>query len=343
MRTVVKRSSQYKEIIRTQGVKLVSLLIVFNSRCHKCEEQMDGRQSISKIVRTLVIFSTMCLQGCLVLPVGGFPARDVIIIESELVDSISEQSTTKAQVIERLGAPDLILDDGHRLIYEVSMHYPGFSRWCFAHAGDIIADKPTEKCTKRDPDANVSVQILDMTFGAKETVEKKVETKIDGTLEGHACTEWGICESFPTYASSDDDQAAKRFVAELGQCAIYLYMSKAPNVIYVQVDETLPRTRFRSETAFLRFDLDSGVRKITFFDKNRYSWRWIGEFPASQGQLSETIELDCSNGNVFLMQGQFDEKNNLVITLVPDAEGRQEIIKRYLILDRNTASWQPGN
>ena len=124
-------------------------------------------------------------------------------------------------------------------------------------------------------------------------------------------------------------------------CDIPVYV-ESTCVIYVQVDDSLPRTRFRSETAFLRFDLDSGVRKITFFNKTRFSWQEIGEFPASQGQLSETIELDCSNGNVFLMQGQSDEKNNLVITLVLDAEGRQEIIKRNLILDRNTASWQPG-
>ena len=262
----------------------------------------------------------MCAQGCIYFVPQPYSPIDVTRIKNEEIELIRVGETRRGDIHRQLGRPQHNFGDGTRWLFVVKKHRDGGVQWC---GGDVWT------CTEKKDDQ--TIMYLDISFDDSGIVENRRIFSVENGKFVNKDELFDPRASTFIYASSDDDQAAKRFVAEPGQCAIYLYMSQAPGAIYVQIDETLPRTRFGSETTFLRFDIDSGIRRIAFFDKYMYSWREIGEQSATQGQLSETIEIDCSIGNVILMQGQINENNNLVVNFVPDAEGRPEIEKRTLI------------
>ena len=139
------------------------------------------------------------------------------------------------------------------------------------------------------------------------------------------CTETNVCfrdngRALFMLASIDADTAAKRFQAEPGQCAVYVYIEQNGHLGNIQIDQSGSIFDF-SDIQYHRLDLDSGEHTVT-----------VGYFLRSGiRDRSESLMVPCESGGIYFVVGRSIGADQFSSSLAPEADGRREISNRRLV------------
>jgi len=273
---------------------------------------------------------SLCIGSCIVVPVPQLPGEPETKIASDQIEQIEAGETRRADVLRELGPPDYSFGNDTRWVYAASSRRAGGVRWCGGAAvplpnGDGELDNDDflagGGCTARREDQ--AVTYLDIGFSA--TGEVAVSRLVG---EGDArCGHSGICfdshHNVMAFGSEQDDAAAKSGPVRPGGCALFLYSTDDGRAAYFRIDDTGDTHRLHTEDGFLRFDLDAGQHRVDVALVNRLE------------QNAGSIRIDCTDGSSRFIRHQRGRRNAPDFLEVPAAEGRQQVLKRKLLLTRD--------
>ena len=120
-----------------------------------------------------------------------------------------------------------------------------------------------------------------------------------------------------------NEEPARPFQTRPDQCAVYLYSKNKSNLTRIRVGESRQTQHLHSDSVFMRFDLDTGLQK---FDLS---------YTRKMKLQSEAIEIDCVAENSYFIRRQPAQNSRPTFTTVSTAEGKVQILERYLVLTRD--------
>ena len=269
---------------------------------------------------TIVVILSVS-AGCVVIPYPGVPSSETFI-KKESLEFIETGQTEKEDLRQAFGPPDWSFNGGSRWIYKTRRYVTGGMGVC---VGDVISGGGS--CSK--PSGVAIMTILDLDFDSFGVVSRQAIS----SLEPGSCTESQVCFSpIMVYATADDDAYAKQFLAEPGQCAVYLFAVNSYSPVSVRFDESDVIQRYETDRGYLRLTLDA--EKHENDDKFEINVEHIitVAYYSLGSDYSRSISFDCVAGGINFMREHHDHVENFSFTMVSDDVGRGEILQRNLVL-----------
>jgi hypothetical protein len=169
---------------------------------------------------------------------------------------------------------------------------------------------------------------LQLTFDEHDTLSDfRVESGFrnpNGCIPSGWCTSWNWAFRL---ADLPEDIQAKQFTAVEGQCRIYWYSHSNLLPMTLNLDGKEMGQVFFREEFFQTWKIDPGLHAMIF--SMPPDWKWIGVNPDNQ-KLTESF--DCQKGEVLIMEYRRGFFSKAPIQIHDNAEGRDEVSKRRLIL-----------
>ncbi len=281
---------------------------------------------------SLVAISVV-FQGCIVVPLPQPPSEHATLIADTEIASIEPGQSHRKDVYQRFGLPGFSFDGGSRWLFVTKSHRAGGVRVCgFALDPQSILDEPNPfdmdewegsgACSEKT-DIRV-LTYLDIEF---DTTGIVVRSQLTVPQKG-GCDLSGVCldrdSRLVVNGSVDADARAKLFQTKPDQCAVFLYSKNNSNPTRIRVGESRQTQHLPSDSVFMRFDLDAGLQK---FDLS---------YTRKMKLQSEAIEIDCVAENSYFIRRQPARSSGPTFTTVATAEGKAQILERYLILTRDS-------
>ena len=270
---------------------------------------------------TLLLVVSISLQACAILPA---PGEEDVFIDAEIIATVRIGQTNKTDLQKKFGPPDRRLSDGSRWTYHTRDYRPaGIAVLTEVSAGSLM---------------NWRAEFLYITFSGSDVVDN-VEISLtepdsaDGWSKREitdACVE---AYGMPLiYGSAYEDATAKQFQVEPDQCSVYLYTATTSLPFFVKISGFQTHVRCPANDGYLRIDLKTGVRNIAVISDNKFEREKYSQTPIEDKDFSETIEFDCDPGNIYFMREHFGGEDSFSFEIVPEEEGRREIVERRLVL-----------
>ena len=269
-------------------------------------------------------------QGCIVVPLPQPPSEHATLIADTKIASIEPGQSHRKDVYQRFGLPGFSFDGGSRWLFVTKSHLAGGIRVCGGALDPFsILDEPNDMdqwegsgaCSEKT-DIRV-LTYLDIEFDATGIV---VRSQLTVPQQGE-CYQSSICldgdSKLVVNGSVDADARAKSFQTKPDQCAVFLYSKNKSNLTRIRVGENRQTQHLHSDSVFMRFDLDTGLH---MFDLS---------YTRKMKLQSEAIEIDCVAENSYFIRRQAARNSRPTFTTVSTAEGKVQILERYLILTRD--------
>jgi len=265
-----------------------------------------------------------------VVPLPQPPSEHEILIEDTEIASIESGQSHRKDVYQRFGLPGFSFDGGSRWLFVTKSHRAGGVRVCGGALDPFsIMDEPNDMdqwegsggCSEKT-DIRV-LTYLDIEFDATGIVVRSqlMVPQKDGCDQPSICLDGD--SRLVVNGSIDADARAKSFQTKPDQCAVFLYSKNNSNPTRIRVGESRQTQHLHSDSVFMRFDLDAGLQKFNL------------SYTRKMKLQSEAIEIDCVAENSYFIRRQPARASGPTFITVSTAEGKVQILERYLILTRD--------
>jgi len=152
------------------------------------------------------------------------------------------------------------------------------------------------------------------------------------TSEGSGCNRQGVCVANGSYnllAPVEDDRGVKQFTNYGDRCSVYLYGDQRYGE-RVWLDDKVEGSLLKKNKYFFLWPIEQGMHTLELEGTPVPEWqKSYGaksiEFQCAAGELY-FIEIERVRGRIWIPNTEFH------IALIEEAQGRQEIGKRQLLL-----------
>ena len=252
----------------------------------------------------LCLLPLAMMTGCIVIPVptGEKPYY------AEAVPNLEVGVTSKSEVLQEFGVPDVSYHRGSELIY-ITTQESWKVAWGFVLLAPWAggADGGVETLHKRF--------VLSLLFDTKEILsEFEFDTAGDDFGD---CTSHEICfgktNAVMRYADSVTESATKGFKPNKDQCSIYLHGPGNKKAYEVSLNGKIPVNIF-STGAFIYWLTEPGLQSLVIFPEPAY------------------LDFDCKAGDIAFVHFDLIRPGPSRLRMESEATGREHLSHRRLVL-----------
>lgn len=261
------------------------------------------------LVLGLVIF----LAGCIIVPLPRQTIEQNF--KDDKLSFLVKSQTSKSEVRENLGDPDVAFLDGSNWIYTMRIYQS--VRWggCQLSGASPLCETTVGKRM---------FKVLKIDFDDHGVVS---DWSKSSAVVGK-CTKRDICktaEGYIVYASSDADAEAKKFAGVGGACTVYAYVFVDTYFFptSVQINDVFSLV-MRGKNTFLRWTLPTGTYVA-------YATSTNVAYATGKGRAN-TAELECVADDIAFLEIGREQQGRRKITLASKDRGQSAVLERNLVL-----------
>lgn len=264
----------------------------------------------------LIFFAGTMLQACVVVPFPVVPEEDELAPDH--ISWIEPGVTTRVEVVERMGEPTVVRQDGNLVIYGQARKVAG---WFFGALWGSGGTMPVEKRSVLliDYESSGVVSQVQVMRGEKSCAESGlcVEAEFELEYTGELMEHESNLVTAVVYDPRDEDRPEKQFLRSVRSCGIYLYSSGDDEFLAVENPEI--GTTSVVGRGFVFWFAEPGTISVKASRRNEWS----------------SLSFDCPAKHlrfVNLYVGGSRHRDSPRITVDGEEIGRAQVLARSLIL-----------